>query len=180
MIVHRWFSFLVPRCCGTPGRWITAAEGHTCSNRKYLILGTFLGTTSAARRIFRRRRRRRQGRRRLRRTSRRCRLRRRRRGRRWWRVGDWRFTNWRRSHDLDLVTVVTRRCNNLDNTGCVLRLEDALKVACKATPLAPAVLTISTWSASANSLDNPSCSDGSVVVKDVLWWCWLLNEDRRW
>ncbi len=37
------------------------------------------------------------------------------------------------------------------------------------TPLAPAVLTISTWSASANSLDDPSCRDGSVVVKDVLW-----------
>jgi hypothetical protein len=40
---------------------------------------------------------------------------------------------------------------------------------CAGWPLAPAVLTISTWSANANSLDNPSCIDGSVVVKDVLW-----------
>jgi hypothetical protein len=30
-----------------------------------------------------------------------------------------------------------------------------------------------------NSLDNPLSSDGSVVVKDVLWWCWRCNEDRR-
>jgi hypothetical protein len=39
------------------------------------------------------------------------------------------------------------------------------------TPLAPAVLMISTRSASANSLDDPSCSNGSVVVKDLLWRC---------
>ncbi len=37
------------------------------------------------------------------------------------------------------------------------------------SPLAPAVLTILTGSASANSLDDPSCSDRSVVVKDVMW-----------
>ncbi len=30
-----------------------------------------------------------------------------------------------------------------------------------------------------NRLDNPLCSNGSVVVKDVLWWSWCCNKDRR-
>ncbi len=47
--------------------------------------------------------------------------------------------------------------------------EEHWKDFCAGRLLAPAVLTISTWSASANSLDDPSCSYGSVVVKDVLW-----------
>jgi hypothetical protein len=38
-----------------------------------------------------------------------------------------------------------------------------------AAALDPAAEPKERWKDFPNSLDNPSCSDGSVVVKDVLW-----------